>query len=116
MKKNLTKISSLVLACTPFVALADVDLLDLTSTLLSKIVPILMTIAIVAFFWGLITYIRAAGGGNDAEKKQGKAIMIWGIVALFVMVSVWGLVSAVGTTLGIDSGSSAPTVELPSSN
>jgi hypothetical protein len=40
--------------------------------------------------------------------------MIWGIVALFVMVSVWGLVRFIGNAFNIEQGGSAnvPTVPL----
>ncbi len=39
--------------------------------------------------------------------------MIWGIVALFVMVAVWGLVAFIGNALGITPGQNSgniPTV------
>ena len=42
------------------------------------------------------------------DKETGKQIMIWGIIALFVMVSVWGLVNVLSNTTGIG-GAAAPT-------
>lgn len=70
--------------------------------LLNLLIPILITLAVIYFFWGLANYILNAG---DTEKKEeGRNIMIWGIVALFVMVSIWGLVGLIGSTFGIQQG------------
>lgn len=38
---------------------------------------------------------------NEEKRKQGKQYMIWGIIALFVMVSIWGLVAILTNTFGI---------------
>ena len=73
--------------------------------------PIVVGIALLGFFWGLAQFVFAAGD-EDAQEKA-KRHMIWGVVALFVMVSVWGLVRFVGSAVGIteEGGSiSVPTV------
>ena len=42
--------------------------------------------------------------------------MIWGVIALFVMVSVWGLVGFIGNAIGVTPGAAGtptiPTVPL----
>ena len=61
------------------------------------LIPIAFTLALLFFFWGVAMYIRSEGTG----KEEGKKIMIWGVVALFVMSSIWGLVSFIrGELLG----------------
>ena len=47
-------------------------------------------LALLFFFWGLALFILKAG--NDEERTKGRTRMVWGIVALFVIVAVWGLV------------------------
>lgn len=82
------------------------------SHLVSIALPIVVALALLAFFWGLATFIFAAG--SEDAKDRGKRIMIWGVVALFVMVSVWGLVQFIGSALGIQQGqdiSHVPTVQ-----
>ena len=39
---------------------------------------------------------------EEAKREQGKQFMLWGIVALAVMLSVWGLVHLLGNTFGIE--------------
>ncbi|MDP2641869.1 MAG: hypothetical protein Q8P21_01070 [bacterium] len=74
--------------------------------------PIVVAIALLGFFWGRVKFIFAQG--DETAKEQGKHIMLWGIIALFVMVSVWGLVRFIGNAFGINQGDSiiVPTVPL----
>ena len=64
------------------------------------IIPMLVTFAIIAFIWGVITYV--IGKGDPKVLEKGRWYMVWGIVALFVMISVWGLVKVLGNTFGIN--------------
>ena len=73
---------------------------SLTATILRPLIFVAFTVALGFFFWGMIIYIKSLG--NEKEKEGGKSLMIWGIVALFVMVSVWGLVNLIGETLNLD--------------
>ena len=82
------------------------NLIRSVGRLIQLLLPIFVTIALLVFFYGLILYIREA---NDPEKaKEGKSIMIYGIIALFVMVSVWGIVRFIGVALNIDAGRTIP--------
>jgi uncharacterized membrane protein YidH (DUF202 family) len=63
------------------------------------IIPILLGLAILVFFWGLVKFIFSAG--DEAAKDTGKNLMIWGMIALFVMVAFWGIIGWVQTSLGL---------------
>jgi hypothetical protein len=56
-----------------------------------------MGIATIAFVWGILQYYFL-NPNNEEQKKKGKSFMIWGLVALFVMVTVWGLVGILYNT------------------
>jgi len=71
-------------------------------------IPILIALAMIVFFWGLVKYIW--GGG---DKETGKSIMIAGLASLFVMVSVWGIILLAGQALNIGQGGSAPLPQVP---
>ncbi len=68
------------------------------------LIPISAALALLFFFWGLALFIKNSGG--DDAHLEGRRKMIWGVIALFVIVSVWGLVEFVGNELGIDQDSS----------
>ncbi len=101
---------------TPVVAFgAQVkDLKDLIKTLtdlVSLTIPLVAALALLAFFWGLAKFILNAD--DEESRKSGKQFMIWGIIALFVMVSVWGLVQVIAQTFGIGTGGSINPPQVP---
>lgn len=67
------------------------DLVCFATGLISMAIPIVAGIALLVFFWGLAMFIKNAGS-EDGQGK-GRQIMLWGIVSLFVMVSIWGIVA-----------------------
>lgn len=73
---------------------------NLTEQILSPLIGILMTAALVAFFYGVVKYLAKLS--SDKDRAAGKDLMIWGVVALFVMVSVWGLVNFIRSSLDLD--------------
>ncbi len=76
------------------------DILKFVTCLISNsVIPLFFALAIVVFLWGMVKFIQNAN--DSTEREQGRTFMIWGIVALFVMVSVWGIVKVFTTSLGI---------------
>lgn len=110
MNKKYLLASASMVALTPIVALAQAGTLQgvlrIVGDILGLLIPLLITIAVIVFFWGLIKYLMSAG---DAEARgSGINLMIMGIVALFVMVAVWGLVGILADTFGVQPGGGAP--------
>lgn len=102
MKK--TAITSL-LFLTPAIAFAQsitlsplVQFVHALSYLEATVVPVLIGAALIVFFWGLVKYLWR---GEAKDKESGRSIMIWGLVALAVMVSVWGIIRLAQGAFGI---------------
>jgi hypothetical protein len=64
------------------------------------------------FVWGVVKFFFI-NADEEAKRAQGKQYMIWGIIALAVMLSIWGLVSILGATFGIKTNSVLPQVTPP---
>lgn len=82
--------------------------------IVNTLIPIMMALAVLAFFWGLVKYI--ANASDEAAKESGKNLMIWGMIALFVMVALWGILGWVQSQLGLSGtvvSSAPPTVIVP---
>lgn len=79
--------------------------------LLNTVVVLLISLAVVFFIWGIVKYIMA---DSDDEKVAGRKTMINGIIAIFVIVSVWGLVNVLDNTFNLSSGSASNPPSLPS--
>ena len=71
-----------------------------TCLLFQSVVPLLISIAIVVFIWGVIQYVINT---DDVSKRaEGRNFMIYGIIGLFVIVSIWGLIKILTGTFGIN--------------
>lgn len=100
MKKALISVSMFV---APVVALAQArvnslwDLFSMANRVLNILVPLFIALAVVYFIWEVFRYAVA---GDEEKKKEAKTHIIWGVVGIFVMVSVWGLVNILQGTFG----------------
>jgi hypothetical protein len=116
MKKNvLSKFFIGTLVLFPFIGLAEVttdgvcagaNMTSLTGiinwascTLMSTVIPFLFSIAAVAFIWGIISYYM--NPENEEKRKKGKSFIIGGLIALFIMTSMWGIIRIFSTTFGV---------------
>jgi hypothetical protein len=99
-----TLIGFAVLAA-PFIAQAQniESITSLISSLVNYAIGILIGVAIIAFFWGLIRYALLSKG-DDAGRKTSINLMVYGILAIFVMLSVFGLVRLLQNTFGVGGG------------
>ena len=92
----------LIFTALPSFAYATSNIFQLTvdlRSLLSYVVPMIIGLALVAFLWGIIKYLF--GGEDEGVRKESKQFMIWGIVGLTVMVSLWSLVSIFANLFGM---------------
>ncbi|OHA89450.1 MAG: hypothetical protein A3C70_02950 [Candidatus Zambryskibacteria bacterium RIFCSPHIGHO2_02_FULL_43_14] len=110
------KVILAALAFTPAFAFAQSlgnlqTLVQSIGTLVDLALPIVVGLALLAFFWGLVKFIFAQG--NEESKADAKKIMLWGLIALFVMVSVWGLVNFIGSAFGIGQGDTVVVPTVP---
>ena len=112
MKKKLDVLLGIVLGFTPFMALAannNCSVVPNTSTIegivcrigniLNTIIPIIVVLGVVYFIWGVVQYVIS---GDEEAKAAGKTRMIYGIIGLVVIVAMWGLVSIVTNTFGLN--------------
>lgn len=67
--------------------------------LINSIIPILISLGVVYFIWGVIHYAIAR---DEEAKAEGRSAMINGLIALLVIVSIWGLVNFMKRFIGID--------------
>lgn len=101
MKYLKQTIAALVLL--PYVAYAQLTdtgrLIDRVGYLIGRLTIVVGAIALLVFFWGLVKFISKAGGETGIE--EGKNIMKWGILALFVMISIWGIIRFMQSELNL---------------
>jgi hypothetical protein len=78
-------------------------LIWLKCVIVAAIIPLIFAVAFFFFLWGVFQFMIA----TTAEKrKEGRQRIWWGLIALFVMVSVWGIIKILSDTVG--TGSAVP--------
>ncbi len=65
----------------------------------TNIFRLVFTLAITLFIIGIIKYVISA---DPKELLKGRQYILWGILALFFMTAMWGIVRVVGNTFGFD--------------
>jgi hypothetical protein len=58
--------------------------------------PLMMGIALVVFLWGVYRFIR--NSGDETARTEGKKLIFWGLIGLFVMLCVWAFVEILART------------------
>lgn len=107
MNKQSTVIISFILA-TPLLVLAAPttlsELSDLIVSWFNASTGVLIIAGIVVYFYGITGGMFKIQSG---EMRQGVTTqLIWGVIAIFVMVSIWGILSLLQATIfGLDSSS-----------
>lgn len=64
------------------------------------VVPIIFALAFAAFVWGVLKYFFLHGG-EEKSREEGKQFVLWGILGMVALFSVWGFVNIMLSTLGI---------------
>lgn len=73
-----------------------------------KLIPIFIGVALLYFIWNAITLIRSE---DESKREEAKMGMWWAIIAMFVIVSIWGITEFIGISLGV--GTSEITPDFP---
>ena len=110
-------ILSIFVALVPVSTFAAQTIQNLTSQLLSFASGIPMLLTLAALIWFMYQVVLWVGAEGDDKKKKAKDAA-WGLLALFVMLSVWGLVALIQNSLQIGGGraldgSFVPGVQVP---
>lgn len=98
--KDLSKFAVLTLSLAPSFASAQAitsfeGLVGKIYGMVASLVPLIVSLTLIVFLWGIFQLVRS---NSEDSRKDAIKIITFGIVALFVMVSVWGLVAILSNT------------------
>lgn len=78
---------------------AGIGLLVL-DTINQVLVPLIFAIAFIVFVWGMFRYFIAGGADVEGQAK-GKQLLLYGIIGFVIMISLWGIVNVIASTLNL---------------
>lgn len=108
IRKNYLKICSIafiaLFSVVPIRASAQTfgELLVSVQGIIDDLLPILASLVLIGFFYGLTKYVFSAGSEEGREK--GKQYIIAGIVALFLMAAIGGIINFLVEATGTGGG------------
>lgn len=69
---------------------------NVVALIINPLIWLLMAAAFAYFIWGAAFFILHAG--DETKRKEGKSHLLWGLIGIFVMVSVFGILNVVLST------------------
>lgn len=75
------------------------NLLVTASGVIADLTIIIIALAVLVFLWGVLQYVVAK---DEDKQKEARGVMLSGIIAIFVMVSIAGLVNLLGDSLDLN--------------
>ncbi|MBI2475972.1 MAG: hypothetical protein HYV67_01905 [Candidatus Taylorbacteria bacterium] len=76
------------------------EFIDRAIAIGSHVIPFLVGIGVFIVLFGIINYIRQ--GDNEEKRAEGRRFIIWGIISIFIMLSIWGLVNILVKSFELD--------------
>ena len=70
---------------------------NITELFLNPIIYLLISLSVMYFFWGLTLFILNAD--EEGKRVEGRNHMMWGIIGLFIIFSVWGIINIISGTI-----------------
>ena len=67
--------------------------------LINSLTAIIVSVAFLFLFWNIAQFMRQS---DDAKREDAKKKIIWSVIAIFVLVSIWGIIGFAGDVLGIE--------------
>lgn len=65
--------------------------------IINPLILFLIAVAVAYFLYGLMMFIR--NQDNEESQEEGKKHMLWGVIGLAIMFSVYGILNLVNTTV-----------------
>lgn len=87
------------------------SLLSSLNSLINTLFPLVFAAAVLGFLIGLGMYFL--GGGDEASKEKAMEVMKYGLIVLFVMFAVYGLIKLAASVLGVGLDSSINIPQIP---
>ena len=73
-----------------------------------SLIPFLGAIAFLMFVWGVARFIKSAG--SEKEIKESKNLLIWGVVGMFALIAIWGIISFLQSEFGFGTKDGIPLI------
>lgn len=111
MKKSIIALVAFLAPVAAFAQQADAfSILGVITRIINILIPLAIAAGVLYFIWGVIKYVTAK---DEEAQTQARSTMISGIIGLFVIVSIWGLVRVIQRTFNLTENNSINSNDIP---
>lgn len=79
--------------------LENTQVQNLFKLVITPLEQLIFAAAILYFIWGVFKYIQHAD--DPSERIAGGKHIVYSVIGIFIMISVWGIIALIRSTLGI---------------
>ncbi|SRR3989339_1420092 len=72
----------------------------ISTEILNPIIAMMFAFAMAYFVYGVVSYIW--NPDNEEAREKGRSSMFWGVIGMFIMVSVFGIMKFLISSIGAD--------------
>ncbi len=72
----------------------------INTLIVNPTIKLLFAGAVLFFLWGVFKYVK--GADDESARSEGAQHMLWGIIGMFIMVAVFGIMKIILRTFGIE--------------
>lgn len=72
---------------------------EIKQEIISPLIYLLFALALMFFIYGIVEFLINIE--SEEGRTKGKRHMLWAVVGMFIMVSVWGILGVVLGTFGV---------------
>jgi predicted cobalt transporter CbtA len=72
---------------------------NIVQFIINPIIGVIFALGFALFLFGVGRYIMYSG--NDTERDTGRQHIMWGLVGMFIMVAVAGIINLIRGTIGV---------------
>lgn len=93
------------------------EFLERITSIFDGIIPFIIGLTVFFIIWKIVVYIIHAG--EEEKRTEAKHFVLWGIIAIFCMLSIWGFVNILLNSFELDTIinpediPTAPLIEAP---
>jgi Na+/proline symporter len=120
IKRKIVALSSVGLSLLPTLAFAQSvsgninridDVFNIVEAFITRATPFLIGLAVFVIIFGVFKFILNAD--NEEERKAARYYIFWGVIGVFVMISIWGLVNILSQTFNLSNNPLPPPQIFP---
>lgn len=83
-----------------FVGSGSTGIIGILNTI---VVPVLFALAFLVFVYGVVLHFFIHGD-DEGKRGEGRQFVLWGVLGMALMFSIWGVVNILLSTLNIARG------------